>query len=175
MVDFFIRKYYHPPVGEEKGEGKSPQEYIEEVRVLIRRKTYGSALSITRDAMSHYPEDPFVLSYYGLLLAMVAKKHRESIKACKKSLKALKKSDYDKNSAYPTLYLNFGRAYLVSGDKNKAFDTFHKGLSKDHEYKDLIWELTKLGIRRPPVIPFLPRSFFINKYLGRLRHWILTR
>jgi tetratricopeptide (TPR) repeat protein len=162
-------------VGEEKGVEKSPMEYIEEVKVLIRRKTYGSALSVTKDAVAHYPEDPYVLSYYGLLTALVQKKHKDGIKLCKHSVKALKKSNYDKISAYPTLYLNFGRIYLLSGDKNKAFDTFHKGLAKDHEYRDLIWELKKLGIRRPPVIPFLGRSNFLNKHLGKLRHWILTR
>jgi tetratricopeptide (TPR) repeat protein len=164
-----------PIVEEEKAAEKSPQSYIEEVKVLIRRKTYGSALRVAKDALTHYPEDPMVLSYYGLLVTLVQKKHGEGIKICKKSLKALKKSDYDKTAAYPSLYLNYGRVYLLGGDKNKAFDTFHKGLSKDHEYKDLIWELKKLGIRRPPVIPFLGRSNFLNKYLGKLRHWILTR
>jgi tetratricopeptide (TPR) repeat protein len=154
---------------------KTPQQYIEEIKVLLRRKTYGSALRIAKDAIAHYPNDPYIISYCGLLTALVQKKHKDGIKMCKSSLKTLKKSDYDKTSAYPSLYLNFGRVYLLSGDKNKAFDTFHKGLSKDHDYKDLIWELKKLGIRRPPVIPFLPRSFFINKYLGKLRHWMLTR
>jgi tetratricopeptide (TPR) repeat protein len=161
--------------GDVQGEVKPPLVYIEEISVLIRRKTYGSALRIAKDAMAHYPEDPFVLSFYGLLASVVLKRHKDGINACKKSLKAIKKSDYDTNSAYPTLYLNFGRVYLASGDKGNAFDTFHKGLARDRRNKDLIWELKKLGIRRPPVIPFLPRSFFVNRYLGKLRHWILTR
>lgn len=154
---------------------RSPKDYLEEVRVLIRRKNYNSAFVIAREAYERYPEDPFALSYYGLLLVLVAKKNKDGIKIAKRALKALKKSEYNQRTSYPVLHLNLGRAYLLSGDKNTAFDEFHKGLARDKENTDLTWELKKLGIRRPPVIPFLPRSFFINKHLGKLRHWILTR
>ncbi len=161
--------------GEEQGKVKPPLAYIDEISVLIRRKTYGSALKIAKEAITRYPEDPFVLSFYGFLASTVVKNHTSGINACKKSLKLIKKSGYDVNSAYPTLYLNFGRVYLAAGDKGSAFDTFHKGLARDRRNKDLTWELKKLGIRRPPVIPFLPRSFFVNRFLGKLRHWLLTR
>lgn len=160
---------------EVQGEVKLPFVYIEEINVLLRRKTYGTALKIAKEAVGKYPEDPYVLSFYGLLASTVVKNHTTGISACKKSIKLIKKSGYDLNKAYPVLYLNFGRVYLAAGDKGNAFDTFHKGLARDRRNKDLTWELKKLGIRRPPVLPFLPRSFFVNRFLGRLRHWMLTR
>lgn len=154
---------------------KTPLEYVGEIVVLLRRKSHKFALSLAKDAHKHYPDDPIVHSYYGCLTAAVGKNYDEGIKCCREALRLLKKSGYDSNSNYPSLYLNLGRAYLAAGDKKRAFDSFHRGLAKDEVNKDLLWELKKLGIRRPPVIPFLKRDNPINKYLGKLRHWILTK
>ena len=33
----------------------------------------------------------------------------------------------------------------------------------------------ELGLRRPPPIKFLPRSFFLNKWIGRLTWWLQQR
>ncbi len=153
---------------------KAPYDYIKEVIVLLRRKNYKSAFRLAKDAYQQYPEDPVVLSYYGCLTAGVGRNYEGGIKSCKQALKALKRSDYDK-SHFPEIYINLGRAYLAAGDKKHAFDSFHKGLAKDKGNKDLLWELKKLGRRRPPVLPFLKRSNLINRYLGKLRHWLLTR
>jgi hypothetical protein len=35
-------------------------------------------------------------------------------------------------------------------------------------------ELSQIGLRRKPLLPFLPRSFFLNRWLGRLT-WRLSR
>lgn len=161
-------------IPDDKPADKSPLDYVHEVVVLLRRKNYKSALRLAKDAFEHYPDDPFTLSYYGCLTAAVGKNHDAGIKACQKAIATMKKSDYDK-SHMPTIYLNLGRAHLAAGKKKDAFEAFHKGLARDKQNRDLLWELKKLGIRRPPVFSFLSRSNPINKYLGKLRHWILTR
>jgi len=154
---------------------KPPQDYIEEVIVLIRRKNLKNALRLAREASNLYPDDPIVLSYYGYLTAAAGKKRGEGINTCKEALKLLKKSHYKFNATCPALYLNLGRAYLAVGDRKRAFDAFHKGLARDKKNADLLWELKKLGIRRPPVISFLKRTNPLNRFLGRIRHWWLTR
>jgi hypothetical protein len=52
--------------------------------------------------------------------------------------------------------------------KKKAIEAFYKGLTYDHENKDLIREIKKLGMRRKPLMSFLPRSHPINKYIGMI-------
>ncbi len=159
--------------GNEKHLDKTPHDYIAEVSLLIRRKSWKNAWRLAREAHEHHPNDPFVISYFGYLTALANKKSDTGVKTCKKALKALKESDYEKNVAYPWLYLNLGRAYLAAGNKKYAFSSFHKGLAKDKDNKDLLWELQKLGKRRPPVIPFLKRTSFINRTLGHIRHKLM--
>ncbi len=159
--------------GNEETQDKTPHDYIAEVSILIRRKSWKNAWRLAREARDHYPNDPFVISYFGYLTARANKNSDMGVKTCKKALKALKKSDYEKDIAYPWLYLNLGRACLAAGNKKHAFESFHKGLAKDKENKDLLWELRILGLRRPPVIPFLKRSNFINIILGKIRHRLM--
>jgi tetratricopeptide (TPR) repeat protein len=64
-------------------------------------------------------------------------------------------------------YLNLGRVYLLCKKRSEAVDTFRKGLGYEMN-QDIINELDNLGIRKPPVIPFLARNNPINKYLGIL-------
>ena len=63
-------------------------------------------------------------------------------------------------------YLNLGKVYLRAGLKIKAIETFRKGLNIDSKNPDIIAELQLLGLRKKPVIPYLPRDNFLNKYLG---------
>jgi tetratricopeptide (TPR) repeat protein len=159
--------------GNEETQDKTPHDYIAEVSILIRRKSWKNAWSLAREAHEHHPSDPFVISYFGYLTALANKKSDKGVKACKKALKALKKSDYEKDISYPWLYLNLGKACLANSNKKDAYISFHKGLAKDKENKDLLWELRKLGLRRPPVIPFLNRTNFINRTLGKIRHKLM--
>jgi len=62
-------------------------------------------------------------------------------------------------------YLNFGRVYMLSGQRNDAMQIFREGLHHE-ENKDIVAELIKLGMRKSPVIPFFGRENLLNKYLG---------
>jgi predicted Zn-dependent protease len=152
-------------------EAKTPSDYLEEAKNLLGRKNNKSALYVLNDALKQYPDDPFLLSYYGCLEAIVNKNYRDGISICKRAIEGLKlKVPFGEEFFYPVFYLNLGRAYLAGGKKKEAIDAFNKGIAMDRENSDLLWELKKLGMRRRPVVPFLQRSNPINKYIGMLLH-----
>lgn len=148
---------------------KSKSEYFEEVRQLLRKRNSKSALKTLRYALENFPSDPFFLSYYGCLLAIVENKPKEGIRICKDAIGSLKNSvPFGSEFFYPVFYLNLGRAYLKDDNRDGAVTAFKEGLKNDPEDHDLLWEMKKLGLRKRPVIPFLRRGNPINRYIGML-------
>jgi tetratricopeptide (TPR) repeat protein len=150
---------------------KTTSDYLGEVKNFLRTKNKRAALRILNEALEHYPDDPFILSYYGCLEAIANKNYTHGIETCQMALENLKKSvPFGQEFFYPVFYLNLGRAYLAAGKKEEAVGAFNKGIQIDGENKELIWEIKKLGTRRSPAVSFLKRSNPINKYIGMLLH-----
>ncbi len=150
---------------------KSTSDYLEDVKDLLRSKNNKKALRVLDEALEKYPDDPFLLSYYGCLQAVTKKDYNTGIDLCHAAIDSLKKRvPFGEEFFYPVFYLNLGRAYLASGNKAEAVNAFNMGLEADGEDKDLLWEIRKLGLRREPAVPFLRRSNPINKYIGQLLH-----
>jgi tetratricopeptide (TPR) repeat protein len=158
---------------EKMKEMKAPSEYLEEVKGLLVGKDQRGAIGLLAEALEQHPGDPFLLSYYGCLDAVVDKNYKRGIEACKKAIKGLKdKLPFGEEFYYPSFYLNLGRAYLAAGKKKEAIKVFNRGLRLDGENADLLGEMRKLGIRKRPSVSFLDRSSPINKYIGMLLHKI---
>jgi len=156
---------------EEKKEKKTPSHYLDEIKNMLMRNNERGALKLLIAALEHYPREPFLLSYYGCLQAIVNKEYNHGIGACLRAIKILNdKMAFGHEFFYPLFYLNLGRAYIAAGNKKNAIEAFQTGLTFDKENKDLLWEIRKLGIRKKPAISFLPRSNPINKYIGLLLH-----
>jgi tetratricopeptide (TPR) repeat protein len=152
-------------------EGKTTSEYLDEVKELLKSKNKRSAFRLLSTALEQYPDDPFILSYYGCLDAIANKNHREGIETCLLAIDTLKrKVPFGEDLFFPVFYLNLGRAYLAAGKRKEAMDAFNAGLMIDGQQKDLLWETRKLGIRRKPPVPFLKRSNPINRYIGKMLH-----
>jgi tetratricopeptide (TPR) repeat protein len=148
---------------------KKKAEYFEEMKNRLRQGDGESALKLLAVAMDDYPNDPFVMSYYGCLLALAGNQAAEGIRICKEAIKRLKEAvPVGSEFFHPMFYLNLGRAQLAIGDKEDAIKAFKLGLKMDPENKDLLGEIKKLGLRKPPPVPFLRRSNPINKYIGML-------
>ena len=77
-----------------------------------------------------------------------------------------------KNYFYPDLFCNLGKIYLLAGQREKAYYILNEGLKLDSANRDLHAELEKMGIRKPPVFPFLNRNHTLNCIAGKLRHWL---
>lgn len=137
----------------------------EEFHGLLQRGTAEAEQGNTLDALFHLESaarsgtSPRLSSYLGYCLA---KERREFKRAGDLCLEALKEEP-----AQAIHYLNLGRVYLAAGQKAAAIQALKKGL-KFGKSRALIEALKKLGIRKPPVIPSLPRDHPVNKYLGLL-------
>lgn len=152
-------------------EKKAIIEYVKEMNGFLKKNDVKSALATVKQAVADYPSDPFFLSYLGYLMAKVEKRSKEGCSLCENAVSLMRKAaSEDKEFFYPILFLNLGRTYVLGGKKPEAIIAFQDGLKYDARNENIRAELAALGIRRPPVLPFLDRSNTINKYLGKLRY-----
>jgi tetratricopeptide (TPR) repeat protein len=152
--------------GKSKEDTKKAQ-YFGAVEELILRKNYNQALKLLEDALNEFPADPFIMSYYGYLLATSEGQSEKGIKICQDAFEKLDPVVYSVEKPFHiAFYLNFGKAYLAGGDKRAAVEAFRRGLAIDEKNNDLIHELQKLGVRKESIMPFLERDNPVNKYSG---------
>ena len=96
-------------------------------------------------------------SYLGLCLAMERGEVKKGLGFCEDAV-----SREPKN---PTLYLNMGKLLLRAGKKKEAIESVRRGLDVGKNDEALAW-LMNLGVRRKPILSFLPRGHFLNRYVG---------
>jgi len=125
------------------------------LEALAEGKTL-SALSYLEKAIN-IDNSPIISSHYAFCIAKARGQVSNAISLCKEAIKK-----EPKNSLH---YLNLGRIYLVTNNKEDAIKTFREGLNYEAN-QQIIDELNRLGPRKPPIIAFLKRSNPINKYLG---------
>jgi len=156
-------------IAEKTSKKKLKSDYFEEVQQLLRRGNGRSALIALRHALDKFPGDPFFLSYYGCLIAVVEDNPKEGIKICEDAIRTLDTAmPFGSEFFYPVFFLNLGRAYLKGDRKKDAVQAFQNGLKNDLGNRDILWEMKKIGTRKEPPVAFLSRSNPINKYIGML-------
>ena len=101
---------------------------------------------------------PELISYYGLCVALVENQTKSGILLCKMAL--------EKDMFRPEFYLNLGKVYLKANQKSKALEIFRKGLQITDKNSELLLELNRYGTRRKPIVSFLSRTHFVNRYIG---------
>lgn len=99
------------------------------------------------------------LSYYGVCLAVVRRRYSEGAKYCRLSLRV-----HPREAEH---YANLARVYLEANDRRQTVQALERGLRYDSENRELNRIFDLIGRRRPPVIRFLPRDFFLNRWLGK--------
>lgn len=134
-------------------------ELIEKGMGMAREGRYEDALRVFDQDLC-FTQHPTAMSYYAVSLANVEGNYDKAISLC---LMAAEKEFYN-----PEIYLNLGRIFLMNGQKAVAIRAFRKGLKFDNSNGHLLSEMKRLGLRRRPVITFLPRQSPINKFLGIL-------
>jgi tetratricopeptide (TPR) repeat protein len=105
-------------------------------------------------------------SYLGYGIALCQRRYREGINLCEH---AVKKEFYKAEGFY-----NLARVRLLVNDRKRALEALNQGLKIEPRHRGLLRLRKTLGLRRPPVVPFLSRSNILNRLLGRLRHDLKT-
>lgn len=127
------------------------------------RKGYpSSAVVHLRKAVENDNGNPFYLSYYGLAVARAGHDWAKAEHSCLAALR-MKRN-------HALLYVNLAEVYRRGGQIEYAVGTLYNGLPFTKWDLRLVRALEELGVRRPPVLPFLDRMHFFNRQLGRLRH-----
>ncbi len=126
---------------------------------LLGENKIADATKAFAEAAEIEPDNPVLLSYLGLTLAMDRGRGREGLELCERAVKL---------DAYRVeLFHNLGRVYLLSGRRKKALLAFSRGKALDRQHHPIQDELQGMGIRRGPVFSFLPRGHAANRIAGR--------
>ncbi len=128
---------------------------------------FDDAEKLIDEALRIYPDNPFYLSVRGLCIGMNGDIFTGE-KLCRQALEMASRKD-------PMLYVNIGRLLLSEGKRAEARKNFKKAYELDNTNSPAALQLSKMGVRKKPVLRFLRRDHFLNIQLGRLRHAINTR
>ncbi len=120
------------------------------------------ALGHIRRAAELEKQNPYFLSYLGLLTAITQRKWAEGAQLCEAALR-MKRNQ-------PQLYLNLSEVYLKAGRKEEAVDILRLGIQIVGRDNRLRTAMHQLGNRRESVLPFLGRGHALNIALGKIRH-----
>jgi len=101
-------------------------------------------------------------SYLGYGIARYERRVKEGLALCQHSIKL---QFYE-----PENYLNLARVHLLARNRRKAVEALNRALKLNASNPGALALAREIGWRRRPVIPFLPRSNFFNRLLGRLSY-----
>jgi tetratricopeptide (TPR) repeat protein len=104
--------------------------------------------------------DARVLSNYGLTLVLVEGDRQRGIRFCEEALR--------RGLQTTETLVNLARALVVTRNKEQAVRALRKAMELAPDDPRVTAEFVALGLRRPPPIPWLPRNFFLNKWIGKL-------
>jgi predicted Zn-dependent protease len=111
------------------------------------------------------PQSAAYRSSYALALALVRGQFRGAAELARA---AVRQEFYN-----PDLYLNLSRIYLTVDMKSDAIRFLRRGLMVVPDHDRIRRMLVRLGVRRRPLLRFLPRSHVVNRILGRVQSRVL--
>lgn len=129
--------------------------------VCLEGGRFEDALSSLSQAESIAPDHARIRSMLGVATAYA---HRDLERARMLCESAAKQEFFN-----PEVYLNLARVYLVFGRRSEALRYLRRGKMIDPAHSGIQQEIRRLGRRRLPVVPFLPRRHPINRALGEAR------
>jgi len=142
-----------------------PDELLQKGIQSLQQKNFLAALAYFERAYAGRTT-PLAASYYGLCMATERGKVSDAIVLCQE---AIAQEPHE-----PRHYLNLAKVYLKADRKPDCLETLRLGLAQGDE-PEIRYLLETVGVRKPPVFSFLPRSHFLNRSLGyilsRLRLW----
>src|ERR1700722_8253394 len=129
---------------------------------LLRDNYAEKALPHMRRAVDLDRNNPYYMSYLGVVLARSERKWGEAERLCDSAVRM------KRNQAQ--LYLNLADVYATAGRRDDAVDALQAGLKYARCDVRLTIAVNRLARRREPVLSFLNRQHPVNRQLGMIRH-----
>lgn len=127
----------------------------------LNRYRHREAMKSLEEALRISPRNAEYLSLYGVAVAGELEDYEAAQKLCERAIRI--------DPRNPVVRVNLGRVFRMSGRNGEAYEEFIAAWETNRRHPAPAAELSRMGIRRPPVIPFLPRSNWLNVQLGKLR------
>lgn len=152
--------------GPEKAPERADDTTIAKVKSGIeatRREDYARAIEVFTEAYANgfLRGTADGCSYFGVAVALHAKRYREAIDLCKRSVRL-----QPSNASH---YVNLARVLVAAGNRKKAVEALEQGLGQLPENRAILDFWATIGRRAKPPIPFLPRDNPLNVVLGQAR------
>ncbi len=100
------------------------------------------------------------MSHYGLTLVLVEGDRQRGIRFCEEAVR--------RGPPTRELLVNVARALVETRNREQAVRALNKALELSPNDPTVREAFTALGLRRSPPISWLPRNFFLNRWIGRL-------
>ena len=126
---------------------------------------YWLGMAVEPDGSGEEEVPGLFYSYLGYGIARYQGKSRQGLSLCRRALEL--------DRYQPESYFFLAKVYLLLGDRRSANEVVERGLEIDAGNDDLKEIRNQLGRRRSPLLPFLGRRHFLNRWLGRIRHLLL--
>lgn len=136
-------------------------EMFARAREMLNRNNSLAAMNHLEKALQILPNNADYLSYYGLCVAIEHGRYSVARKLCRRAIRLEPRASVH--------MVNLGRVYRLQGNMKAAHETFLGAWQLNTSHPAPAIELSRMGIRRPPVLPFLPRAHWLNVRLGMLR------
>src|ERR1700732_1191623 len=126
---------------------------------LLRDNYAGRALPHMRRAMDLDKNNPYYMSYLGVVLARSEEKWGEAERLCDTAVRM------KRNQAQ--LYLNLAEVYTAAGRREEALEVLEAGLKYARRDIRLTIAKNRLVPRKTPVLSFLSLQHAVKRQLGR--------
>jgi tetratricopeptide (TPR) repeat protein len=134
----------------------------------LRRGTEQLEAGRSAEALDHFraaqrldPTSACYRSYFGLCIGLAEGRFDKALELCRSAAR--------EEFFNPHLYHNLARVHLAFGFKAEAIRYLRRGLMIEPDCAPIVGDLERLGVRRRPVLGFLPRRSRINRWCGMLR------
>lgn len=147
--------------------GSEVREALEHGRGRLEASEPAAALPALRRAHELAPDHAQIRSWLGLAIALAERDFEQARTLCESAAR--------QEFFNPDLYLNLARVYLSVGRRPEALRYLRRGQMIDPGHAAIREAIVELGLRRVPVLPFLPRRHLVNRMLGGVRSLFVDR
>lgn len=124
----------------------------------IRQGALSDAALLFRRLVDSGSDEPFHLSYCGLLTAAVSGQVRQGLELCERALRY--------GADEPEVVINLARVYEQHGARTRAVETLRRGLRHCPGHPALQQYIDRLSLHRRPPLSFVERNHPLNKFLA---------